>query len=334
MPVLLGLTGWVAVFTMVLGWGIDVLMSRGYAMLYAPAFSDLKRSIIYATGRLFLAFIYTGLMLLAFLVILSFSNAAAIILIALVLLALVALAAQIVWILYLFRTTVGLSVAFYIVVIIVHTIAAVLISQPIIGVRASRAVTAYVDSAVTPRLQAEARAAHDELATVGAGRDAARARVDEAHAAIMQAEVEQARLNHEIEEKKNSDIYVLAQIIQARARGELQSARDQLAAFPSRFPNSPLLTLAKGHLESLDAQITATQVQQAKADADAARAAAAARADLLARAARGAVTLSEMRQVLIGKTRAQVSELLGPPGETGPRQLGLPPADDPQPADQ
>ena len=51
-------------------------------------------------------------------------------------------------------------------------------------------------------------------------------------------------------------------------------------------------------------------------EADAARAAAQARADLLTRAGKGEVTLSEMRQALLGKTRAQVSNLLGLPSET------------------
>ena len=73
----------------------------------------------------------------------------------------------------------------------------------------------------------------------------------------------------------------------------------------------------------------ATQdAQKKQEEADAARAAAQARADLLARAAKGEVTLSEMRQALIGKTRAEVSDLLGAPSETATDSWGLSPADD------
>ena len=66
----------------------------------------------------------------------------------------------------------------------------------------------------------------------------------------------------------------------------------------------------------------ADEAQKNQEEADAARVAAQARADLLARAAKGEVTLSEMRQALIGKTRAQVSGLLGQPSETGSDSWG------------
>jgi hypothetical protein len=63
--------------------------------------------------------------------------------------------------------------------------------------------------------------------------------------------------------------------------------------------------------------LTVQTTQKKQQDADAAHTAAVARADLLARAARGAVTLSEMRRVLIGKSREDVKNLLGLPMETG-----------------
>jgi len=56
-PVLMGVMGWVILFTMLAGWVIDVLMSRGFAFLFAPAFAELKRTVIYATGRLFLSLV-------------------------------------------------------------------------------------------------------------------------------------------------------------------------------------------------------------------------------------------------------------------------------------
>ena len=70
------------------------------------------------------------------------------------------------------------------------------------------------------------------------------------------------------------------------------------------------------------AELVVEETQKKQEEADAARAAAQARADLLARAGKGEVTLSEMRQALIGKTRAQVSDLLGQPSETASDSWG------------
>jgi hypothetical protein len=129
-------------------------------------------------------------------------------------------------------------------------------------------------------------------------------------------------LSKEIEEKKNSDIYVFSQIVQARARGELDSARDQLTAFPAKFPSSSLIALAQAQLAQVNDQMVVEEAQKKQEEADAARAAAQAQADLLARAAKGEVTLSEMRQALIGKTREQVGNLLGPPSDTASDSWG------------
>jgi hypothetical protein len=319
-PVLLGMTGWVVIFTMLLGWGIDVLMSRAFAFFYAPAYADLKRSIFYATGRLGLSFIYTCLMGLAVVLVVGLPHAALIMLAAVLVLLLVALAAQIVWILYLFRTDFGLSLLFFGAVLVVDVIAGVLIARPVLGSRASTDVTNYVDNAITPRLQAEALATRRTLAEVTSGRNSAQGKVTEAQNEIAQAEAETGRLTREIEEKKNSDIYAFAQIVKVRAQGELESARDQLGAFPGKFPASPLVPQARAQLAAVEQQLAADAAQRRQQEADAAHAAAVARADLLARAARGEVPLSEMRQALIGKSRAQVSDLLGPPSGSGSDQ--------------
>ena len=54
-----------------------------------------------------------------------------------------------------------------------------------------------------------------------------------------------------------------------------------------------------------------------------ARTAAQDRANLLARAARGEVTLSEMRHALLGKSRDSVSALLGQPTEIASNRWGF-----------
>lgn len=316
-PVLLGVAGWVIFITMAVGWGLDVLMSRAYAFFYAPAFADWKRAMIYATGSLLLSFIYTATMGLAIVLLTGLAQAQLVVPLVLGGLLLVALAAQIVWILYLFRTGFGISIVFYIVVAVVHLIAGFLIAQPILGVRASPDITNFVDGVITPRVEAAAKETRRQLAEETTGRDSAQARVAEAQDEIAQAEAAQGKLAQDIEQKKNSDLYTLAQILKARARGELESARDQLAAFPARFPGSPLTVQAREQLDGVNAQIAAATAAHKQDEADAARAAAAARAALLARAAKGQATLSEMRQALIGKSRAEVSDLLGPPSGTG-----------------
>src|ERR1700683_4542363 len=150
-PMLMGLSGWIILVTMLVGWGVDILMSRGYAFFFAPAFADIKRSVIYATGRLFLSFVYTCLLGLAIVFSLKFSYAGIVMLFAVGILLFVALAAQIVWILYLYRTDFPVSVGFYAAIIVVHCIVGFFIARPVAGVRASSVVTDFVDRAVTPR---------------------------------------------------------------------------------------------------------------------------------------------------------------------------------------
>ena len=321
-PLAMSMLGWVIIFTMLLGWGIDVLMSRGYSFFFAPGFSDWKRSVIYATGRLFLSFLYTCLMGLAIVLSLGLAHALTIISIVVLVLLVVAFAAQVVWILYLYRTDFTISTVFYFVLALVHVVAGILITQPVMGPHAPTMATNFIDRAITPRLQADADATKAEAAKARSARDAVKTKVDDLQGQIAQSQAEQDQLHKQIEEKKNSDIYILAQIVKERAAGHLAAARDQLAAFPSRFPGSPLDALARTQLSEVNDQLTVDLAQKKQQEANEAQAEAQARADLLARAAKGEVTLSEMRQALIGKTRAQVSELLGVPSETASDSWG------------
>ncbi len=319
-PMLMSLTGWVIILTMLLGWGLDIFLGRGFSYLYSPEPSDWKRSVIYATGRLFLRLLYTGLIFLVIVMTLGLGNPALVIPLTFGIVLLVSLAAQIVWVLYLFRTTFTQSLLFYFVVALADLVAGLILAQPVMGAHTPANVAGFIDVAVTPRLHAEAESIRHQAAEVKKARDASLTQVADCQARISQAEAEQERLSRQIVEKKNSDVYVLAQIIKARARGDLDTAREQLAAFSGKFPNSPLDPLVRSQLNDVTAQISSREAQRTQDEATAARAAAAARADLLARAARGEVTLSEMRQVLIGKTRPQVSDLLGAPSQTGPDQ--------------
>jgi len=321
-PLAMGMMGWVILFTMLVGWIVDVLLSRAYAFFFAPVFADLKRAAIYATGRLFLSFVYTCLMGLAIVFSLGLAHAGIVIALAVLLLLLVACAAQIVWILYLYRTDFTISAVFYIAIIVAHFIVGFLITGPILGSRAPSAATNFVDDAITPRLEAEAQSTKHELAGAKSALDATRAKAADFQDQIAQAQTEEEQLHKEIEEKKNSDIYILSQIIKTRSGGDLASARDQLLAFQGKFPSSSLNALARTQLAEIDTQLAVAEVEKKQEEADATRAAAQARADLLARAGKGEVTLSEMRQALIGKTRAQVSGLLGLPSETASDSWG------------
>jgi len=321
-PVAIGMLGWIILFTMLLGWGIDIVLSRGFSFFFAPAFAEWKRAFIYATGRLFLSFVYTCLMGIAIVFSLNLTYAGPVIVAVLLLLLIVAFAAQIVWVLYLYRTPFTVSIVFYLAIIVVHGIAASLLTGPFLGSHAPATVTHFIDTAITPRLQAGIDSLKHDLAAVKADRNAAKSKTRDFQGQIAQAQAEKDRLSREIEEKKNSDIYILAQIIKVRANGDLTSARDQLAAFPARFPSSPLNTMVRAQLSDIDNQISMAALQQKQQEAEAVREAALARADLLDRAGKGQVTLSEMRQALINKTRAQVKDRLGAPTETGTDSWG------------
>jgi hypothetical protein len=223
---------------------------------------------------------------LAIIFLLPLAHSGLIIVLAILFLGLVDVAAQIVWILYLFRTDFGISIVFFIALVVVHGIAAALVAQPIMGARASPEMTNFMDNAVVPRLEAEVQSTRRQLTDVTSGRNSAQAKVGDAQNEIAQGEAEQDRLTREIQEKKNSDIYCFSQIIKARARGELQTAHDDLGAFPEKFPDSPLDGQARAQFAAVNDQIAAAEVQRKQQEADAAHAAAVARADLLAQAAK------------------------------------------------
>ena len=317
-PALMGMLGWVIVITMVVGVAVDVLMSRGFAYFFAPAFAEFKRSVIYAGGRLFLSFVYSGLLTLAVIFSLKLVYAGVLIAVAGTILVLVALAAQLVWILYLYRTNFAISAAFYLAVIVAHSLVFFLIAQSMIGLKGNATITAFVDQQVAPRLKAEADSIKGELAKADGDRNSVKAKVTDLQSQIAQGHTDEVQLLKAIEDKKHSDLYVFSQIVQARSRGELASAHDQLVAFLTKFPNSSVTGLARTQLDEINSQMVVVDTQKKQAEADAAREAAAARADLLARAGKGEVTLSEIRRVLIGKGRPDVKGLLGAPTDTGP----------------
>jgi hypothetical protein len=317
---------WIAKITFIallVGWAVDVLLARGFAMLFAPFRAQLVPSFIYATVRLILGVVFTILMGLLVISVSGFSHLATILVIVGLAAVLIRAAAQIGWIYYFYRTDWFIALLFYLTLVVVHGFIALAITAPLIGAHAGSSATAFIDQTVVPKLEEEAKATRQELATADAARDQtanADARLQDQ---IDQAKAEQTEVQAEIEQQKNSEAYLFSQIVKVHARGDLTNARDRFIEFLARFPNGPMTGLAKGQLTQVRSELAAQETQKKQETAAALQAAAQARADLLARAAKGQVTLSEMRLALIGKSRQEVSALLGPPTETASDRWGF-----------
>lgn len=324
-PVIFGLLGWIMVFTVLIGWVVDVLMGRGYAAFFAPAFAKTMRAVIYATGRLVLSVVLTVIMGFIITLCLTLPNTWIVVAVVALVLGLVALAAQVWWVIYLYRTNLPISVLFYISVILAHSVAGILISGPIISARSHGIITDFVDKTVVPLLQGDLAATRQDLAKATETRDVIKTKFDEAQGQVNQAKIDQDKIINDIEDRKKSEVYIFQQIIKVHAQGDLNSARDQLKDFVVKFSSGTLIEQAKAQLTMVNAEIADQEAKRKQAEADAAHAAAVARADLLARAAKGDATLSDMRQALIGKKLEDVTSLIGPPTETDSNRWGYAP---------
>jgi hypothetical protein len=321
-PLVMVLIGRIVLLTLMAGWMIDVLLSRCFSAFFAPIYAKLKRAFLYASGRLLLSLACAVLSGLLIFLTMGTSTLLLVGLILAGLLSLLTLAAQIWWVSYLYRMGLVPSLVFYLALIAVHSVIVVLVSAPILGTSAPQLWITFMDQSITSKLQGEIDASKHELAEVSHARDEVKNQTADAQNQLTQAETQEQDLKKEIEEKKNSEIYIFSQIAKMRAKGDLAATRDQLNDFIARFPNGNLTAAARTQLTGVSTDIATQEAQKKQADADAIVAAAQARADLLSRAGKGQVTLSEMRQALIGKTPAQVTELFGVPRETGSNRWG------------
>ena len=321
-PLVMILIGRIVVLTLIAGWAIDVLLSRCFSAFFAPAYAKLKRALLYASIRLAISLVCMLLSGLIIFLTLGPSYLAAVSLILVALLFLLTLGGQIWWVSYLYRMGLIPSAVFYLALISVHSVIAVVISAPILGTGAPQLWLGFEDQNITAKLRNEISAAKHELTDVSHARDEVKGQVEEVQNRLAQAETRQQDLQKEIEEKKNSETYIFSQIAKVRAKGDLAAARDQLNDFIAKFPNGNLISAARTQQTEVNADMATQEAQRKQAEADAVVAAAQARADLLSRAGKGEVTLSEMRQALMGKTPAQVTELFGPPLETGSNRWG------------
>jgi len=322
-PLVLEWVGKIVLLALLAGWIIDVALSRGFADLFARSRRQLTRSLIYASVRLVLSAIIVMLLGITLALLAGLSNLEYIVPAVCLLFFLIGAGVQIGWIYYLYRTDVFISGLFFLVLLIVHGFATLVIAVPLMGGQAGHSGTAFIDHTLTVGLQAEVEGTRQDLARITPARDAAAVEVNQLHDEIDQAKAEQIEVQKQILAAKSSETYAFSQIVKTHARGDLQAAHDQFTSFLVTFPNGALTGLAKGQLMQVDSELAAQDAQKKQAAADAIRLAAQQRADLLLRAGKGLVPLSEMRRTLLGKTRAEVSGLFGPPTEIASDRWGF-----------
>jgi DNA-binding transcriptional regulator YdaS (Cro superfamily) len=269
-----------------------------------------------------LSFALTILIGLALLVGLNFFGAGMATLLLLAVLSLVALFMQMSWVSYLYRSSLTAAALFYVALLVIHAVLISLVAPIFLSSPVHMAIANYVDQSVTPRLRQEAEAVRRDAAMTSGPAAAVKAQAAELEARISQARTEQQNLQEAIKVGKDSADVVFDRLVKLRAEGSLAEARAQFAAFLQWFPNGPRAETARGQLSEIDKALAAQAELKQEQQADADRAAAAARARLLARAAAGQVTLSEMRAALLGKTPAEVNALFGAPTETASNRWG------------
>jgi hypothetical protein len=321
-PLLLGLLGKIMIFTLLTCWVFDVALIRWFSIRFAPAFSKLKRALIYATGRLVLSVLFYALLGLAVVLVPGLGHEAIIVTVLFFVFLLFELAAQTGWVHYLYSTPIPRALLCYLGIFVVHVITGFLVSAPILAGHATMLATTYVDTYITPKMEAVADAEKKDLASVAKARAALKEQLDDLQKKVTDNTSEQEQLQQQIEQEKNSDTYLFSRVVKLRAQGNLTAARDQISGLLNKFPNSPLADAMKQQLAGIDSDIAAQAAQQQQTEAAATQAAVQAQADLLMRAAKGEATLSEMRVALVGKKPADITAIFGPPTATDSNRWG------------
>ena len=322
-PLLLQWMGRIIFIALAVGWGLDVLLARGFANLFAPDRDRFRPSFVYASVRLLINVVL--LILLESLLIASIGNAnlESIVPFLIGVFGLISAGFQVSWTYYFYRTPVGIAVLFYLTLVVVHGFLTFGIAVPLSRLPASAAAIAFVNQTVTPKIEAETEIVRQQLASITPDRDKVADEANGLKSQIDEAKAEQDKLRQEIDLAKNSEVYLYSQVVKVHAQGDLTAARDQLANLLTRFPDGPMTGLARGQLNQVTNEIAAQDAQTRQAAADKVRAAGHARTMLLARASHGQATLSELRKALIGKSPAEVSALFGQPSETASNRWGF-----------
>ena len=153
----------------------------------------------------------------------------------------------------------------------------------------------------TSRLQRELASAEQDLTRIKSELSAASSRASE--------------LTAEVDRLKKQDTYAFTEAGRLFDSGDLNGALRVYTAFVRDFPSSPQVSKAKEQLPLIERQIEA-QRRELAAKAERERQEKEQR-ELAAKLQQGMLTVPQLIPYLRGKTKDQVSDLLGPPNSVG-----------------
>lgn len=321
-PLLIRVMGDLILINMAIGWVLTVGIAIGFSSIYARRHAQPQEAVIYATWRLGLDI---GIFLMASLGAFGWELLQLPIPVwpILILFGLAGIIAHSILVANVYGTNTTVSTLFYIFLLTILILAVALVSGAAIKKRMAIVLAQFFDvQSVTAQLNDATAEGNRQLADIKSSSAEAHQTVDAAQDKINEIDKNMEAVRKEIETEQNSEAYVYARIMRIRAQGDLPSAQDQLEAFIVKFPTGTLINTAKAQLDVIKQDIVTGDAQKKLAEANEAQAAAQARADLLARASRGEVTIVEMRHALLGKTMYEVQGLFGKPTESGPERWG------------
>jgi hypothetical protein len=321
LPILISITGQMLLATALVGWLIDIPLSWGFSTIFAPAYGKFTRALVYSSGRLLLALLFS--VVLTFSALLGVNAGAALAaLLVVTILTIPAVVLQVCWVSYQYRTLPRPSLLFYCVLLLVHGLALAILVPTVFAGEATGALRQAIDQSVVPELEMDATRIQRDTATDATSRDNIQTQAETLHERLSEDQTQEQDLRKQIAANKDAPAVLFSRLVLQRAQGDLAGAGKALADFIHRYPNDPHAGAARGELtainEALSAQLQLIRRQQATNAAANARA----RALLLTHLAAGRATLSEVRDALIGKTTGDVAALFGTPTETAADRWG------------
>lgn len=301
----------VLALNLVVGWIFDLVSAYYLSRFFAPSYAKGLQAISFATGHQVLLLVLT-LIILALAFTIGTLMPWYLFIVTIILLLLAFFIVQTIWVSFNYQTGSNVSGQFYLAVLAFHAVA-LLICYPIERARTVRATSALVNQVATPQINNYVGDRKHVLALAEEARDKVQGEIADTQAQLAQANANQIELRKEIADRKASEFYVFCRIVHLHAEGDLTTARDQLNDFFIKFPAGKFLDPAKAQLAQIESELAVQEAQRKQAEADAAQVAAQVKADFLARAGRGEIPLSEMHQKLLGKSPADVTDLLGKP---------------------
>lgn len=147
--------------------------------------------------------------------------------------------------------------------------------------------------------------------------DAARKKQADVDAQTAEAQQQVEAMKQKIAAKDTSDELVYARLGEIADRGKLPQTLAAYEGFIKDRPQSPYVAYAKEQIETTKADMEHMSAQHEQAQAELARSAAMADSVLKEKLSKNQATLSEVRTALLGKSRDEVTALLGAPTQTG-----------------